>query len=268
MTLVKQFLNKFEALSISKRTKGRMTTYLAGIAKRVDAGELVGYVNIRLTPTKLQVVVFKNISFIVDFDAEEVSGDVIAWMPVSVTRKPKVTDYKITPEATIFRNQKFKPISDDSAKALIPVINQSLNPAKAVVAPVAPAPIAVPSVVKSVLKLAPKVPDSELIRICNELTRSIISQNKAQYNHLRYFEPRSEIYNKEAESSIRDWGNWIYPEDVDPEDDEDYDWKELAEPDRKLLEAIIEQFRRKYPTLKISYSLEEKNNIDLFVGRK
>lgn len=55
---------------------------------------------------------------------------------------------------------------------------------------------------------------------------------------------------------VRYWGDWQMPQGE--EDDGDYDWKELTDSSRAKAEAIVSAVQKRFPEVKLSASVEEK----------
>jgi hypothetical protein len=58
-------------------------------------------------------------------------------------------------------------------------------------------------------------------------------------------------------AEIRDWGNWQVPDGE--EDDGDYDWEELTDESGAKLQKIVDEYAKRYPTIKFSWQTGEKN---------
>lgn len=65
---------------------------------------------------------------------------------------------------------------------------------------------------------------------------------------------------------VRYWGVWDNPPDA--HDEEDYDWQELDSAWHKKLEEILNKIAPQFPSVKLSYSTEEKNYIVIFAKSK
>ena len=73
-----------------------------------------------------------------------------------------------------------------------------------------------------------------------------------------------------VEISFRWWGDWVAPEwSDDPDADEpDYDWKELDKSWRKVMNSIIDEFKKDYKDLKFTWNTGEKDYIYINIIRK
>ena len=68
---------------------------------------------------------------------------------------------------------------------------------------------------------------------------------------------------KGLRAGVRYWGNWCVPDGE--KDDGDYDWKELTPASRQRAVQIVANLQKRFPTVKLSFSQEEKNWISLNV---
>lgn len=64
---------------------------------------------------------------------------------------------------------------------------------------------------------------------------------------------------------LRDWGQWVTPDDVD---DEDYDWEELSEKFLKILKNIKDEAKHGYPSMDFEFDIGEKNWITVIAAVK
>lgn len=67
--------------------------------------------------------------------------------------------------------------------------------------------------------------------------------------------------------SVRNWGEWELPNDVDP-DEEDYDWEVMTDKTSKALGELIKKWRAEYPDFNIWVDSGEKNWIYIQVTPK
>lgn len=72
--------------------------------------------------------------------------------------------------------------------------------------------------------------------------------------------------NPRVEISIRDYGNWELPDDLDEdEDNSDYDWKELSDESVTKFDEIIQSINKPYTGIKNSWETSEKNHIEVTI---
>jgi hypothetical protein len=67
-------------------------------------------------------------------------------------------------------------------------------------------------------------------------------------------------------AEIRYWGNWQVPDGED--DDGDYDWEELTGESAMKLQQIIDEYSKRYPSVKFYWQTGEKNWIYLYARAK
>ena len=72
---------------------------------------------------------------------------------------------------------------------------------------------------------------------------------------------------KDGTAAVRDWGNWVLPEDADC-DEEDYDWKELSEKSYRELKRLLDSLNKEYPYFKFSCDIGEKSWIYFTISER
>ena len=73
---------------------------------------------------------------------------------------------------------------------------------------------------------------------------------------------------EEGSVSIRHWGDWVIPSDIDDDEIDDFDWEELAPEWLSKLGEIRKKIETKYKDIKVSIQTNEKNWIDIQIERR
>lgn len=113
------------------------------------------------------------------------------------------------------------------------------------------------------LQKQPKIQQRRLtdLKVVTDLLLGTIKR-KSSYDY-----ESVEIKENNVEISFRWWGDWVIPADAD-EDEMDYDWKILDKSWGKIMQDIINKFKKDYPDLKFSWSTGEKDYIYIDIIRK
>lgn len=79
-----------------------------------------------------------------------------------------------------------------------------------------------------------------------------------------------EQFDNGYEMQVRDWGGWENPDDIsqEDEDDGDYDWQVLSRKWSTTMNEIITSAMRRYPTVKLNWTTEEKNYMVITAAAK
>lgn len=92
----------------------------------------------------------------------------------------------------------------------------------------------------------------------NELLRLLKSHPKARFIEIN----KPEVSHGQVMCGVRDFGNWVVPDDV--EDDGDYDWEIPTDETLQIVDRIKNTVEQEY-NVKITPSVEEKNWIDFYI---
>jgi hypothetical protein len=121
-----------------------------------------------------------------------------------------------------------------------------------------PQPVAKPIAPKVEPKVAPKTANVQ--EALGELLRYVASiKSRNMWGNYDARGPERDGDGWIAE--IRDWGNWEIPRDADlePGDEEDYDWEELSDESGAKLKSIVDDFSKRYPSIEFYWQTGEKN---------
>jgi len=108
--------------------------------------------------------------------------------------------------------------------------------------------------------------EAKLMELANEIVNSLKKTKEGGRVRSGDTDP-AEMFHGYAGAAIRNWGSWELPNDAE-EDEDDYDWKDLADYSHKNLAEYLAAFQKDHPELKIDYDVGEKEYVYIKVGPK
>ena len=240
-TIIRNLLDKMEAVQFSTKIENRLDNYLKALAERGNWGKFLGYVKLDET---YKVAIFQKILILLDLDGNDDGGHITHYLQKKIDRRPIKGHFTVLNSHEVkYMNLPFVKIdnSTTTGKQLLSDL-QELNSTTQV-----------------------KNSPAALTRIAGEVLDDLRIPGKP------VVEAKLKQYNLKPNgvASIQNWGAWIEASAKDaPEEEKNPDFKVLTPGGLNKLDQILETYRKKYPMIDVVSRYRAGNWIDIYVKYK